>query len=573
MAKSRSGGGGKSSSRKSRKVKAAVRQLRANSGVASIAALAAAAAIAEQTLASPQNSNDAQDAAREAKDRAAENAALAAQPDVAAAQFPAEAAAETNDGTELPSAEDAAGANMRAESAGSVEEGAASGESDGAGEQLAGSGDAGIASDRIELADASSSNDKNDKSGSAAGTETKGGAAAEGAAGSGEASGLSEMGVAPIAIAAVGLAAAAAGGGGGGGGAVGAVVTPGPGAAGFAAKGPLSGAKVGYDLNGNGVLDSNEVLATTDASGNYQFPAGTTAPAGVKLLASGGSYTDKAGQPVSFTGTLAAPAGGAAITPYSSLAAAGISASVLSEMLGGRDWNSLTASDFAATSNIEAVGLAIFEQLNAGASINEVIAALTAGAPSLDLSDPTAAMSVLTLAASGNTPVAGDIAKINAGLPFGATAVFDPVTGAFDHYAINESDLSLLGGVDQFGADDLWVNVEGTLLGSAASPVTFAQLNALGVDKVAADGLAPYLHLTTGNSAQTPGFTIDASGAANGVVATLSDMSVGGTDLGNDNLMDSALGVNVQSVTDSQLSGYMNSVNWDDPLNLVDDHD
>ncbi|WP_143131993.1 VCBS repeat-containing protein [Methylobacterium sp. 174MFSha1.1] len=81
---------------------------------------------------------------------------------------------------------------------------------------------------------------------------------------------------------------------------------------GRAVDGYLGGATAFVDGNGNGVLDPGEYSTTTDASGAYALPDGLTGP----IVLTGG--TDGAtGLP--FTGTLAAPAGSAAVTPLTTL--------------------------------------------------------------------------------------------------------------------------------------------------------------------------------------------------------------------------------------------------------------
>jgi hypothetical protein len=52
---------------------------------------------------------------------------------------------------------------------------------------------------------------------------------------------------------------------------------------------------------------------------------------------------------------------------------------------------------------------------------------------------------------------------------------------------------------DGAGGVSIVLQVEGTLLGTAANPLTFAQLQSLGVDSVLADGDAPYLRLISEN--------------------------------------------------------------------------
>lgn len=559
MKKSGSPKGSDSDGAKGKRVKQTSSRRRADLGAA---VLGAAGALSAEALAKEQLQGAIPPAGQGADPSGAERQALAE-----------EQIARKEENAAQPEAggERSGGEGSSAELAGGVEQGDLENliaEESGLGGAL------GIETERLELAQASSQVQKpvpqgaaQPQGGAPVGAGGQGAQAGAATGAEGAEAGAAEIGFAPIAVAAVAIAAAASGGGGG---AVGAVVE------GFVAKGPLSGASVGYDTNNNGVLDPGEVLATTDANGIYKFPEGTVAPAGAKILATGGTYIGKDGNPVSFTGTLQAPPGGTAITPFSTLAAGGMDPAVLSQMLGGRDWNSLTAADFAATSSLEEVGLAIFDQLNAGATIGQVIAALqSARSGGLDLSNPHAALAAITLAASGGTMGEDHLAKINAGLPFNAVAVFDS-SGNFHHYVIKESDLGLLGGTDQFGDDDLWVQVEGTILGTAANPIKFSDLQALGVDKVVADDLAPYLRLLGSQvDIGNPGFTIDPSGAAQGVLALDGDIgAIGGTELNENSPLESNLGISMpDTMTQADLANFLSAADWDDPLNLVDDQD
>jgi hypothetical protein len=72
-----------------------------------------------------------------------------------------------------------------------------------------------------------------------------------------------------------------------------------------------------------------------------------------------------------------------------------------------------------------------------------------------------------------------------------------------------------------------------------------------------------------------PGFTIDASGAAHGVLALDGDIgAIGGTELNENSPLESNLGISMlDTMTQADLAGFLNNANWDDPLNLVDDQD
>jgi hypothetical protein len=143
----------------------------------------------------------------------------------------------------------------------------------------------------------------------------------------------------------------------------------------------------------------------------------------------------------------------------------------------------------------------------------------------------------------------------------GASVEFD-ASGAFLRYRIAESQLGNLAG-DEFAAapipGDLYVDVEGTLLGQDTAPITFAQLNALGVDGISGDDLAPYLRLLPGNIAGVAtGVTLDMAGVAAGAVA--------GTELdATDTGIAAGLGVSTD-VAQGTLAGYLGGAGWDDPL-------
>jgi hypothetical protein len=79
-------------------------------------------------------------------------------------------------------------------------------------------------------------------------------------------------------------------------------------------KGPITGATVFRDLNGNYILDSGESSATTTTGGAY-----TLSGSGGKIVATGG--TDSTTN-LAFTGMLAAPAGATVVTPLTTLLAA-----------------------------------------------------------------------------------------------------------------------------------------------------------------------------------------------------------------------------------------------------------
>lgn len=555
MSKSDSSGRGRKASRKS-KSKAAITRKRLSTGALGAAAAGAVVA-AQQTPQPAAQRPEPQDARERIPQEALAQAATQPEPLAAAEDPSSEPLVEANASEEQEQAQ-AEAAEEETSAAGASREPGTESEPALAEEEP------------MQVAQASQAQGKPAEKGVEASGGKAGGTAsgeAGGAAG-GEAAGGAGLGSAGLVGIAGGVAIVASGGSAGG-------SAAGSAAGGFVSKGPLAGATVFADTNGNGVLDAGETSTTTNADGTYAFS--TPVPSGVPLVVTGGTYKNAAGQDVAFTGTLKAPAGGTAITPFSTLAAAGIDSATLAELLGGRDYNSLSLSDFdSATDALETLAIALFDQLNAGASVDDLVDALEqANANGLDLSDPEAAIAASSSAVSGDPISAADVAKINAGLPFNAVAVFNSSTGAFDHYEIAESDLGLLGGVNQFGADPLWVQVEGTILGTQANPIEFSQLQALGVDKVLADDLAPYLRLI-GSQVDNgdPGFTI-AEGPNQGVVALDGTIgAIGGTELNTNAPLESNLGISMpDTTTPGDLAGFLGGADWNDPLNTLDDQD
>lgn len=445
-----------------------------------------------------------------------------------------------------------------------------------------------------------------------------GGTAAAGAEAGVVTEGFAGVGFAPIAAVGVGLAALAGGGGG-----AAAVVAPAlTGIGGFAAKGPLNNATAFYDVNGNGKLDAGEPTAAV-VNGLFTFNLSSdqlTAVVGKNIVVQGGTYTDKDGNTVNFLGKLIAPPGLAEVTPFSTLKAAGVSDDVIKALLGGRDLADLNVDDFNGSSSIEAFAQSLMNLLSDPAlgltgdfssdklefiasSVGRTLqAALDAG---VDFSLPGALDEVMVLARAGAEVAAnryesfksedGSISDDNLGLAefgqplnfglhatlsriaiekyaaaHGATAEFD-AAGKFLHYRISEGNLSGLSG-DLFGADsdapvagDLILDVEGTLLGSAAQPITFSQLNALGVDLVLADSPegsdspdAPYLRLTVGNIDANPDFGIEDNDMAGGGLVIGTELPSGVTTI--------ALDLGADITPDNVLAGFLGSSGWDDPL-------
>lgn len=137
--------------------------------------------------------------------------------------------------------------------------------------------------------------------------------AATAATATGAASGAAALGAmsAAQAIALVGLAAVAGGALDSG---SSSAATTSDSSSGNVVKGPITGATVFRDLNGNYILDSGESSATTTTGGAY-----TLSGSGGKIVATGG--TDSTTN-LAFTGMLAAPAGATVVTPLTTLLAA-----------------------------------------------------------------------------------------------------------------------------------------------------------------------------------------------------------------------------------------------------------
>ena len=150
--------------------------------------------------------------------------------------------------------------------------------------------------------------------------------AATTATASGAASGATALGAlsSAQAVALVGLAAVA-------GGALGSsdtVATVVSSSSGSVVKGPISGATVFRDMNGNYTLDAGEESTTTTSTGGY-----TLNGSGGVIVATGGTDTTTN---LSYTGVLAAPAGATVVTPLTTLLAANssLSAADLKSALG-----------------------------------------------------------------------------------------------------------------------------------------------------------------------------------------------------------------------------------------------
>lgn len=131
----------------------------------------------------------------------------------------------------------------------------------------------------------------------------------------------------PLAVATL---AACGGGGGGGGGSTSAGASV---LSGVAVDGYLQGATVFLDVNNNGILDTGEPSALTDASGRYSLDySQVSAPiTGLKMVVTGGIDTDTG---YAFTGRLSASAdktAGQVISPLTSLVDAVIAQGLASD--------------------------------------------------------------------------------------------------------------------------------------------------------------------------------------------------------------------------------------------------
>jgi Putative flagellar system-associated repeat len=150
-----------------------------------------------------------------------------------------------------------------------------------------------------------------------------GDAAAAGATGVGAGAGTAAIASAGlstsalVALGGLGLAAVAGGGGGAAAAAKAAAAT----VTGSVVDGYLSGATVFIDVDGDGVLDSNEPNAKTDSNGDFVLPAGVSG----EIVAFGGTDIST-GLP--FKGVLKAPAGSTVVTPLTTLMADLVSSTV-----------------------------------------------------------------------------------------------------------------------------------------------------------------------------------------------------------------------------------------------------
>lgn len=131
--------------------------------------------------------------------------------------------------------------------------------------------------------------------------------AAAGAGAAEAAAGAAALTTTQIALALLGVAAVAASGGG----AAAATVAS---SGGFVIKGPLSGATVFRDMDGDYVQDAGEYSATTSTTGAY-----TLQGSGGTIVASGGTDTSTNN---AFTGMLAAPSSATVVTPITTMLAA-----------------------------------------------------------------------------------------------------------------------------------------------------------------------------------------------------------------------------------------------------------
>ena len=141
------------------------------------------------------------------------------------------------------------------------------------------------------------------------------------------------------------LALVAVGGGGGGGGSGAAAAASSSGAV---VKGPLSGAFVFRDANGNYQFDAGEESTTTNASGAY-----TLAGSGGSIIATnpeGGPAATDAFSDAAFSGLLAAPSNASVVTPLTTLLAADPTLTVakLQTVLGLDGVDLLTFNPFGA---------------------------------------------------------------------------------------------------------------------------------------------------------------------------------------------------------------------------------
>ena len=239
-------------------------------------------------------------------------------------------------------------------------------------------------------------------------------------------------------------------------------------------KGPLSNAFVFIDTNANGVHDPDEPSTTTDASGNFSFPADS--PEGPLVAVTTDATIDTASGTTLAGMTFRAPAGASVITPLTTLMEeSGLDADQLKASLGlPANIDPLTFNPFAAGANaadalaVEKLAVQVTTALGAfsaaaegaGADPDEAFAAAVAalsstlqskqsGGTILDLTDSSDLASMQTVfTAQANSLTGIDTAKLSAVVGETTTAI-ENVNDAVA--AITNTDLSDQSTADIFG--------------------------------------------------------------------------------------------------------------------------
>ena len=83
--------------------------------------------------------------------------------------------------------------------------------------------------------------------------------------------------------------------------------------------GPVSGASVHIDLNGDGIQDENESVAMTDASGHYSLPAPAAFPASIVSIGGTDTHTGKVLDDLVLISEVGSASADVAITPLTTV--------------------------------------------------------------------------------------------------------------------------------------------------------------------------------------------------------------------------------------------------------------
>ena len=83
--------------------------------------------------------------------------------------------------------------------------------------------------------------------------------------------------------------------------------------------GPVSGASVHIDLNGDGIQDANESVVLTDAEGNYSLPVPATFPASIVSIGGTDTHTGKLLENIALVSEIRSASAPVAITPLTTV--------------------------------------------------------------------------------------------------------------------------------------------------------------------------------------------------------------------------------------------------------------